>query len=247
VDVEDLAMAYEWLVSQPFVDAARSGLLGTCVGGSFALMAAARPRIRDHVGFVGAFSPYASIRALARDIVSATWLRNGTREPWAVDPLTRKVFVHTLTAHLEPDEAGMLRETMAMPDGEIDAETLSPEGQAVYPLLRTLPADEVDGALARLPDAVQSRLDAMSPVGCLPEMRAPIIVLMHDHDDPVIPRTESLQIRDALAGRQALGYTEFVMFRHLDPSKVQMHLPPLLRELWRFCLSLYPIFRQAAA
>ncbi len=36
------------------------------------------------------------------------------------------------------------------------------------------------------------------------------------------------------------------MFKHLDPSKVQMHLLPLLRELWRFSLALYPMFRQAA-
>jgi dipeptidyl aminopeptidase/acylaminoacyl peptidase len=31
-DVEDLAMAYDWLVAQPFVAPARSGLMGTCVG-----------------------------------------------------------------------------------------------------------------------------------------------------------------------------------------------------------------------
>ncbi len=154
-------------------------------------MAAASPRIQERVGFVGAFSPYASIRTLARDVISATWLRNGTREPWAVDPLTRTVFVHTLTAHLEPDEAARLRESMATPDGKIDPDTLSSEGKAVYRLLGTLPVDAVDGALARLPDAVQARLDLMSPIGSLEEVQAPVIVLMHDHDDPVIPRTES--------------------------------------------------------
>ncbi|HEV2127447.1 MAG TPA: hypothetical protein VGR22_02385 [Thermomicrobiales bacterium] len=80
VDVEDLAMAYEWLVAQPFVDPERSGLFGTCVGGSFALMASADARIRDRLAFVGAFSPYASMRTLTRDIATGTWLREGGRE-----------------------------------------------------------------------------------------------------------------------------------------------------------------------
>src|SRR6266568_1196839 len=44
-DVENIALVYQWLVGQPSIDPARSGLLGTCVGGSFALMAAASPRI----------------------------------------------------------------------------------------------------------------------------------------------------------------------------------------------------------
>jgi dienelactone hydrolase len=49
-DVEDIASAYEALLARPDIDPARSGLLGTCVGGAFAMMAAAsppNPRPRD--------------------------------------------------------------------------------------------------------------------------------------------------------------------------------------------------------
>src|SRR5688572_12669889 len=46
-DIEDIASAYETLLARPDIDPARSGLLGTCVGGAFALMAAASPRVRD--------------------------------------------------------------------------------------------------------------------------------------------------------------------------------------------------------
>ena len=42
-DVADLASAYETLLAQPYVDPARSGLLGTCVGGSFALHGGRQP------------------------------------------------------------------------------------------------------------------------------------------------------------------------------------------------------------
>src|SRR5215204_4982119 len=53
-DVENIPLVYQWLIEQPYIDPARSGLLGTCVGGSFALMAAASPPIRDRVNFVSA-------------------------------------------------------------------------------------------------------------------------------------------------------------------------------------------------
>ncbi len=71
-DVEGIALAYRWLIEQPFVAPARSGLFGTCVGGAFALMASASPHIRDRVGFVGAYAPYSSWWTFARDIASAT-------------------------------------------------------------------------------------------------------------------------------------------------------------------------------
>jgi hypothetical protein len=103
-DIENIALAYRWFIEQPSVDPARSGLLGTCVGGAFALMAAASPLIRDRVGFIGAYAPYSSMWTFARDIASATCSCGDGREPWRVDPLTRKVFVHSLTAWLEPGE-----------------------------------------------------------------------------------------------------------------------------------------------
>jgi acetyl esterase/lipase len=246
-DVDDLASAYKWLIAQPCVDPARSGLLGTCVGGAFALMAAASPRVRDRVAFVGAFAPYASMWTLARDIATATWNRRGVREPWAVDPLTRKVYVHSLTAVLEPDEATLLRDALAERNGPFEPHGLSATGRAIYPLLTALTADQAETALRQLPPALQARLDALSPIKYLPDLHAPLIVLMHDRDDPVIPQGESLRLRDALADRPGVQYTEFVMFKHLDPTKVHLHLLPLLRELGRFSVALYPVFRQAAA
>src|SRR5437763_3427008 len=108
-DSENIALAYRWLIEQPSVDPARSGLLGTCVGGAFALMAAASPLIRDRVGFIGAYAPYSSMWPFARDIATATRSCGDVREPWRVDPLTRKVFVHSLPALLRLGEAERLR------------------------------------------------------------------------------------------------------------------------------------------
>lgn len=245
-DVENLAMAYEWFIGQDSVDPERSGMIGTCVGGAFVLMAASQERIRDRVGFVGAFAPYASMHTFAEEIATATRPIDGSREPWAVDPLTRKAYVHSLTAHLEPSEAAWLREAMAEPTGQVDSAELSSDARVIYPLLTALTLEEAREALDQLPRELRDRLDAMSPLKYLPDLHAPLLVLMHDRDDPVIPIGEAKLLWDALAGRPGVRCTEFTMFKHLDPTKVKLHIPQLLRELGRFYLSLYPMFRQAA-
>jgi hypothetical protein len=243
-DVDDLAMAYEWLIAQPVVDPTRSGMIGTCVGGAFVLMAAAQRPIRKDVAFVSLFAPYASMWTLARDIASASWLREGIRERWEVDPLSRKVYVHSMTAVLDAEEATKLREAFADPTGQLDSSELSELGQVIAPLLVEMSSEQAESEFSRLPPELQARFDAMSPMSYLEDLEAPLISLMHDRDDPVIPPSESEALRDALADRPGLRYTEFIMFKHLDPTKVQLHLLPLLRELGRFVLALYPTFRR---
>src|SRR6266487_3847313 len=141
-DIENIALAYRWFIEQPYVDPARSGLLGTCVGGAFALMAAASPLIRDRVGYIAAYAPYSSMWTFARDIAGATRSGGNGREPWRVDPLTRKVFVHSMTAVLEPGEAERLRSAFATESGHLDGRGLSTDGQAVYALLAAPDEDE---------------------------------------------------------------------------------------------------------
>jgi hypothetical protein len=247
-DVEGIASAYEALLARPDIDPARSGLLGTCVGGAFALMAAASPRIRDRVALVVACAPYASMWTLARDVASASRRRDGRREAWAVDPLTRKVYVHSLTALLEPGEARRLRDACADRHGPPDLTGVSEAGRAVVPLLTALAPEEAERALRRLPAALRARLTALSPTTYLRDLRAPLIVLLHDRDDPVIPVGESRRLRDALAARGGGGvrYAEVTGFRHLDPTTGTPSPPPpptLARELVRVARAMYPLFQ----
>jgi hypothetical protein len=245
-DVENIALAYRWFTEQPSVDPARSGLLGTCVGGAFALMAAASPLIRDRVGFIGAYAPYSSMWTFARDIASATRSCGDGREPWQVDPLTRKVFVHSLTAWLEPGEAEWLRSAFANEGGHLDGHDLSADGQAVYALLTAPDEDDAETALHRLPPIMQERLAALSPMNYLKDIHAPLIVLLHDRGDHVVPVGESRRLRSALAVHAGVHYTE-MLFQHLDPVKGKLPLFRLVRELGKFFLAVYPLFRQAVA
>jgi hypothetical protein len=209
-------------------------------------MAAASPRIRDRVSFVLAYAPYASMWTFARDIASASRSRNGLREPWEVDPLTRKVYVHSITALLESGEAQRLREACADRNGHPDISRVSEAGRVVLPLLAALNPDEAEVAAQRLPVTLRERLTAMSPMTYVPDLRAPLIVLLHDRDDPVIPVSESRDLRDALAGRSGLHYTEFTVFRHLDPTKGHASPMALARELLRFGRAIHPLFEWAA-
>jgi fermentation-respiration switch protein FrsA (DUF1100 family) len=246
-DVESIALAYQWLLKQAYVDPTRSGMIGLCVGGSFALMAAASPLIRDSIAFVGALAPYASMMTLARDVCTSTRARGKVRESWQVDPLTRKVYVRTLTALLEQREAELLSSAFADQSGQIDSRNLSEAARAVYPLLTPLDVKEAETALNQLPTAMQERLATLSPLAYLKDIHASLIILGHDRDDQVIPVSESKRLRSALSGRVGVHYTEFALFQHMDPTKRK--LPPLrlVRELGKFYLFVYPLFRRAVA
>ena len=245
-DIENIALAYRWFIELPCVDPARSGLLGTCVGGAFALMAAADPQIGDRVGFIGAYAPYASMWTFAQDVASSTRSGGDGREPWQVDPLTRKVFVHSFTSLLEPAEAERFRIAFANDGGHLDRSGLSADGQAVYSLFTAPDPVQAETALHHLPPILQERLTAMSPLNFLRGIHAPLIVLLHDRGDQVIPVSESRRLVAALAGQAGVHYTE-MQFSHLDPVKGKLPFLRLVRELGKFFLAVYPLFRQAVA
>lgn len=86
----------------------------------------------------------------------------------------------------------------------------------------------------------------MSPRAYVPEIHAPLILLAHHRNDPVIPVGESRRLLAALGGRAGVRYIEVEIFRHLDPSTVKLPPVALARELAKFARSAYPMFRQAA-
>lgn len=219
-DAADIARAYLALLQRPDVDAVRSGLFGTCVGGAFALLAAGHPLIRDRVRFVGAFAPFSSMSTLARDVMSRSHDGAHGGEPWEVDPLTRDVFERTVSDLLGP--------------------------AAARPLLDARDAASADAALRTLSTDARDRLDAMSPIRHVSDIHAPCITLGHDRDDVVIPITESRRLAAALAGRAGVTFTEYGMFEHADPTKRRLAPLALARELARFYASLSPLFRQTA-
>jgi len=117
----------------------------------------------------------------------------------------------------------------AMPGTEADAHFAILQARPIT-VLPPAPAEPLDWPLPKLggkyarasiielhslPPAIRQRLSAMSPINYVSEIRAPLIVLLHDRDDPVIPASESRCLRDALAAHGGVHYTEFTVFKHL--------------------------------
>ena len=73
-------------------------------------------------------------------------------------------------------------------------------------------------------------------------------MLLHDRDDVVVPVGESRRLRKALAAqRGGVRSTEFTVFKRLDPTKGTPPPLALARELVRFAIAIYPLFRRAVA
>lgn len=240
-DIDNIALAYQWLIERPFVDTRRSGLLGTCVGGSFALMAAAHPLIRQQVSYVSAYAPYSSLWTFSRDIASSMVDEQDGRRAWKVDSLTRKVFIHSLTAFLPPEEAGRLRRAFLEGDGLNDESSLSEDGKAVAALLSASSPAEAESALEHLPAQIRQAFSGISPLSYTQDLQAPLVVLLHDRGDQVIPIGESRRLCAALGERTGVYFTE-MQFSHLDPAKGKLPLLKLLREFSRFFGAVYRLF-----
>lgn len=258
-DIGELASAYESLIEQPYVDPARSGMMGTCVGGSFALMAAAEPRIRDRIAFVSAYAPYSSMWTLVRDVATASRVIDMEREPWQADPLVWKTYVRCLTDRLGDGDTERLRNAFenrfawnasktvvieAPASPPLDPTRLSTDGRAVLRLLTATDLDAVDLALDHLPSDMKALLTATSPMTYLDDIRAPLIVLLHDRRDHIIPVSESRQLWSALSGRAGATYTE-LGFQHMDPTRLP--LLRLVRELPKLYSAVFPLYRQTTA
>jgi hypothetical protein len=177
-------------------------------------------------------------------------MSRGERVAWQVDSLTRKVFVHSVTARLDPDEAQALRDafdTEDSPGTNLVMEGLSVHGLAVRALLAAGDEAEAEKAINGLPQDIQDGLRDLSPVNYMDQIRAPLIAISHDRDDLVIPVDESRLLLSVLGQRTGVHYTEFAMFQHADPTKRKLSPPRLLWQLGKFYLWLFGVFRKALA
>ena len=243
-DTAHLVSAYQWLTAQPYVDPSRSGLLGTCVGAGFSLLAAAQPEVRDRVSFVSCFAPFGSLRSLALDIGSGTTEIDGIRRRWEVDQLSRHVYVRTVTADLPADEAERLESAWFERRPLPDSATLSLEARALLPLLETTDRTQLEHLLDQH-TALRARVDAVSPVTWAAMIRAPSIAIGHDYDDGVIPFGESQRLFAAFDSRPGVTLTEFHLFQHADPTKRTLSRFALLSELVKFARFAGPALRHA--
>ena len=219
-EIENLVWAFQYLKSQDFVDRDRVGMGGFSVGGSFAIVAAADPRIRDDVVFLNAFGAYYNMRDLFLQVASRSTFYQGQQEPWDVDRLTWRVFANELIETLDnPVERDLFARHylrgQQTPPGRL--ETLSEQAHTVRQLLEGTTPQQAEELLMELPADFHEEMASVSPSEHISNVKARLLI-MHDRRDLLIPAAESRRLAEALEGRGNFRYTETEIFEHVRPG-----------------------------
>lgn len=224
-EIANIVAAFDHLRRQEFVDPDRVGLAGFSVGASFALVAAADPRIADDIAFVNAFGGYYDTADLMVQIAAGRAIDNGGDIPWEVDRLTRQVYDNMLT-----------------PESESPAERALLEG--------TTSIAEARARYAELPESFRAEVNSIAPSHHIDLWSSNTVMrVMHDRGDPLIPVGESRRMVQALQQQRpdvSVYYTETDIFRHVRPD-AETDLKSMLAgafQLYRHMYHIVAVARQ---
>ena len=219
-EIESLVWAFQHLRSRDFVDHSRAGMGGFSVGGSLAIVAAADPRIRDHVVFINSFGAYYDAQDLFLQIASGNSFYEGHQEPWEVDQLTRLVFANEMIESLEDPAERELLESQFLRNGDVAGSALvdlSDHAQIVWSLLDRPTLEEAGALFQNLPTEFRKQVAGISPSSHVADLQARLMV-MHDEGDSLIPVGETRRLASALQERGDFRYTETRIFDHVRPG-----------------------------
>ncbi len=246
-DVEMLVAAFQYLVGLDYVDRARIGGGGFCVGSSLLVVAASDPRISADVSFINFFSGFYDGRDYLKQFAARQTFYDGSEEPWEPDKLTTEVFTLLLIESLSlPSERDALEGHFAgsRPLSEAEVRRLSSEARAVHGLLSGTTLEGAEALLSEVPQRLLDAIDALSPSKHIEGLSARLLI-MHDREDALAPVEESRRLADAVAARGDVRYTEFSFFSHVDPGEGVGPLG-LLTESFKLYRHLYAVVRTAS-
>lgn len=245
-EVENLVWAFQHLKSRELVDRQRVGMAGFSVGGSFAMVAAADPRIRDDVVFLNSFGAYFDARDLFLQVASRSRFFEGQQEPWEVDRLTWLIFANELIESLDdPMERDLFNRRFLQGEdvSEKELADASRQAQTVRRLLEGTTLAEAETLFQDLPVGLRSDLQRISPSAHISGLKARLMI-MHDRGDRLIPAEESRRLVQALAGRGDFRYTETKIFDHVRPGS-ESGTWALISEALKLYRHMYGIVRVA--
>ena len=76
--------------------------------------------------------------------------------------------------------------------------------------------DRAQELLGQLPPSALARLKRLSLPRAIDRLQAELYII-HDRGDAFVPYVESRRLRDALAGREEVHFTEVSLFEHVEP------------------------------
>lgn len=232
-EIANLVAAFQHLREEDYVDPERVGLAGFSVGASFALVAAADPRIADDIAFVNAFGGYYDTADLVVQIAAGRAIDEGGTMPWEVDRLTRRVYNNMLIDSIDDPTHQETARAIAGGAAHDPREQVPLSTEAAFALLAGV--DYIGHArwrYAQLTEDFRAEVDSIAPSHHVGQWSANTAMrVMHDVGDPLIPVGESRRLVDALREQRPdveVYYTETDIFRHVRPD-ADRDLKSLLR------------------
>lgn len=207
-------------------------IAGISYGGSLAVIAAAEPAIADQVTTVVTFGSYADLVGVLQAITTGVSVVDGEHIPWPdPHPDAEDVLRDEVIGMLPAEQRELLDEAL---ERGATADEL-PEPAATF--LRLLENDDPERTyelFRELPGDARRRLERLSPVHVLEELRADLVV-MHATDDPLVPYGEALRFAAHHRDAELLTLTSFGHV-DIDATSPREWLDAVgdLRRVWRF-------------
>ena len=219
-DVDVLVASTQWLADQGDKAPLRVGMFGFCAGSSLALLASEDPRISNQIALIAVLGGYFDLPTLMRAVIAQGYLERGQRREWAPPRETLELFTwNMLRLVATPGDAAIIRQHLAEARSGPPPPGLSHSGILVLQGLTSDDPQTVDLLIAALPPEIHAEFTRLSPSAKLRQLVAPVF-LMHDPDDPFMPRTEADSLAQAL--RQSGNpprYAQFALFDHVRPRQ----------------------------
>jgi acetyl esterase/lipase len=198
-------------------------MLGISYGGSFALVAAADPRIQGRLVQVAVFGAYFDLAGVLQAVTTGVSIVGDRRIPWEGPPEARSILEEG-AADLAPaaSPAG-LGEALARKDPS----GLSADGRALYQVLVNRDPARTRELVAELSPRARRVFERFSPSSVADEIEAPVIA-MHSLDDPAVPFAEAIRLSRGLPEARLVVVRGF---RHVDFA-ARRDLGTALGDLW---------------
>jgi pimeloyl-ACP methyl ester carboxylesterase len=226
-DVDRLVTAVLALGRSPRVSGGVS-YLGISYGGSFALLAAADPRLDGQLVQVAVFGAYFDLVGVIQAVTTGRSVVAGRSLRWEGPPQARGVLQEGATDLLAPSARDEVRRALASGD----TGGLKPEARALYEVLVNRDPARTPELVSDLPGEFRMLLQRFSPATVADRIEAPVIA-MHSMDDPAVPFAEVLRLKRALPEARVAVVQGF---RHVDFGSAE-DLGTVATDLasaWRF-------------
>lgn len=219
-DGEAVVQAFEFMEHWPGVNPHHIGIIAFSVSDELACVAAADPRIRNQIAFLGFLAGYFDVTSLLRTVGMRAQDVNGQMQPWHPITTTLYVLAYSMSSQLAPSDQKFLLKAFpltkfAPPLTTQQQAQLTPGAAAFYHLLEGDEPGSVARNLAALSPGMKALLAQLSPMSVINQIRAPIH-LLHDRNDPDIPFSQTQEFAAALARiHHPYDFAAYTIFSHV--------------------------------